>query len=162
MSARAFTSHCREQFMRNAIAVALFALASASASAQTVTADCTTSCRLVADPEPGMTIGVDKCQLWGGATKLAENLYAGGTVTDSTGAVIPVGCVFNVTIADGVTVSMQANHWRMKDNMVSPSGSILTLRSLKPLPPVTAPLNLRLAQELRAIADLIAAGKSLD
>jgi hypothetical protein len=160
MSARAFTSHCREQFMRNAIAVALFALASASASAQTVTADCTTSCRLVADPEPGMTI--DKCQLWGGATKLAENLYAGGTVTDSTGAVIPVGCVFNVTIADGVTVSMQANHWRMKDNMVSPSGSILTLRSLKPLPPVTAPLNLRLAQELRAIADLIAAGKSLD
>jgi hypothetical protein len=143
-------------------AVALFALVSTSAFAQSVTADCTTSCRLVADPDPGMTVGLDKCQLWNGATKVVENFYAGGTITSTAGAVIPVGCVFNITVADGATVNLQANHWRLSDNRVTPSGNILTLTSVKALPPPSAPLNLRLAAELRAIADKIAAGKPLE
>jgi hypothetical protein len=147
--------------MKFALAVLALLLA-APAMAQPVQKDCTFTCKLFADPTPEMTVGVDKCQLWNGATKLVENLYAGGTVTTSAGVVTPAGCVFDLTIADGVTVYMQANHWRMKDNFVSPSGNILELKSVKPLSPVPAPLNLRIAEELRAIANKIAAGKPLE
>jgi hypothetical protein len=154
--------------MRLAVAV-LFALASASASAQVV-ADCTVpfdpatpgvGCRIVTDPEPAMIPGVDLCQLWNGGNKLAQNTYVGGTY----------GCVFFLIVADGVTVNLTANHWRLSDGVVSGNSNTFALKSVKaiappppppPPPPVPAPLNLKLAAELRAIADKIAAGKPLE
>jgi hypothetical protein len=78
------------------------------------------------------------------------------------GTVVPVGCVFTPQIADGVTVNVQTNHWRVKDNAVSTSTPIYTFKSVKALPPLPPPVNLRLAQQLRDIADQIAAGKPLE